>query len=199
MLDGLFESLCEVTMAALKKGQLDITRLFKNFPDRVKDVASSGGAKVSEAGRDFWRFGVASASEKGKKYDVPLFMTNIVTLLRQHVANNSLWVSDGSKVDLNKLAAAMYSDVDYKLTCTCPAFQFYGGAYQATKDGYKYGKKEVRPPVKRNPKEYGVACKHLQLVMDVLPFYRQSFARYLKEYYGSDISALEKEFKEVKK
>lgn len=193
MFDGLYESLLEVTLATLRKGQSDIGKLFQDFSSKVKGVGSAGGVKVSSAGRGLWRFKAASASEPGTKYEIPLFMTNIKGLLAKHVADKSLWVSNGQRVDISKLSAAMYPEVDYKLTCSCPAFQYYGGAYKATKDGYKYGKQEVRPPKVKNPKNYGTMCKHMQLVSDVLPFYKQSFGSYLKKYYATDIKELEKQ------
>lgn len=76
----------------------------------------------------------------------------------------------------------------------CPADLYYGGQYIRSKDKYKanYGDKEDRPPVQRNPKEYGSYCKHLTVFMKVMPFYKSDIAKWLKDNYSEVITKEEK-------
>lgn len=78
----------------------------------------------------------------------------------------------------------------------CPADKYYGGEFIKTARNSQYGDKETRPPVKRNPKQYGIMCKHSQLMFDVLPFYVSTFSSYLKKFWKPEIDKLEIKFKE---
>jgi len=43
----------------------------------------------------------------------------------------------------------------------------------------------------RNPREYGAHCKHLQVLMRVLPFYKSTMANWLKREYSDIVKAAE--------
>lgn len=77
----------------------------------------------------------------------------------------------------------------------CPADLYYGPEYIRSKDKYRaqYGEPENRPPHVRNPKEYGAMCKHLQVLMRVLPFYKSTMANWLKREHGDVIQQAEEQ------
>ena len=78
----------------------------------------------------------------------------------------------------------------------CPADLFWGAQFIRSKDKYNanYGKKEIRPPKIRNPKQYSAYCKHLENLYKVLPFYMTTFAQHLKKHFSKEIEAWTKEF-----
>lgn len=55
-----------------------------------------------------------------------------------------------------------------RLSCTCPAFLYWGSKYHATKEGYNLGKGERRKPKKRDPEGKNKICKHIVAVKDIL-------------------------------
>lgn len=68
---------------------------------------------------------------------------------------------DGTLLDKVKLI--LHEGVE--VTCSCPAFQYYGAAYITTQLDAKFGKAEDRAPVIRNPDEKGTVCKHLSRIL----------------------------------
>lgn len=76
----------------------------------------------------------------------------------------------------------------------CPADLYWGKHYIRSQDKYKakYGEPENRPPDIRNPRLLGAYCKHLQVLMKVLPFYRGTMSNFLKRNYSDVISREEK-------
>lgn len=70
-----------------------------------------------------------------------------------------------------------------KLHCTCPSFLYWG--YQAiltVLDAAVYP--EDRFPKTRNPRELGSVCKHLNLLLQVLPFQSGRIASEIKNQFG---------------
>jgi len=186
----------EETYNKLLRKQASIGRLFPNFSDRVKKVAQKGGVKLVDMQPEVWHFKVNSASKDGVRYDNYIRFLNIVEILKKWVFNRNMWVSNEEHVDYRKLAAEVMNDVDIETDCDCFADLYYGGEYIRTQRRSKYGDKENRPPVKKNPKQYGSMCKHGQLVFDVLPFYVSTFSSYLKKFYKPEIDRLEIKFKQ---
>jgi len=182
----------EPTPDILRK-QKSIYRLFPEFDDRVDQVAHAGGVKLKNQEKGLWIFEVASASQSGKRYTVNLEWADLEDKIKQYGRDRRLWKKDKKSVDLNKLAAALIDDTDMKISCSCPAFLYWGGKYIATKRRSVYKDRELRRPKVRNPKEYGMLCKHLQLVFDVLPMYRSTLASHLKRYYGSELKKVERQ------
>jgi hypothetical protein len=79
------------------------------------------------------------------------------------------WPQLVEDVDLNANEAAWmaYWIGDVRLSCTCPSFLYWGMQYLCTSiDAAIYP--EVRKPVKMNPQERGIVCKHLRRVLDYL-------------------------------
>lgn len=64
---------------------------------------------------------------------------------------------------------------ELKVSCTCPAWTYWGYKYLAWKRGYGL-EPEHRRPVIRNPHEQGFLCKHLYLVLQLFPFYSKALA-----------------------
>jgi len=52
-----------------------------------------------------------------------------------------------------------------RVTCTCPAWQYWGSAFLASREGYELANdKEFRPANIRDPKEENYTCKHVVAV-----------------------------------
>jgi len=192
--------LLEYTFADIKKKQLGVTDLFPTFHDRVRQVAAKGGVRLKERLPNIWHFKVASAQsddkETGKKYDVYIQFNNIYPLIKKWAANTDIWKKDGSGVDHRKLADAIFSEVDMETSCSCPATLFWGPDYIRTQRLAQYGDQEERPPRIRNPREKGILCKHGDLVFDVLPAYKSTFAKHLMQFYKKAIETVEKQIRD---
>ena len=60
---------------------------------------------------------------------------------------------------------------DLLVGCTCEAFLYWGYRFICTRLKVVHPQfKELRPPDIRNPQRRGIICKHLDLVLHVLPF-----------------------------
>ena len=58
---------------------------------------------------------------------------------------------------------------DVKIFCSCPAWQFWGSAYNSTQNKYNQrGKRETRPPDKRDPLRERKICKHIVAISQQL-------------------------------
>jgi hypothetical protein len=138
---------------------------------------------------------VHSGTQEGKWYSDKLQFKDMNVLIAHHAADMRLWTENKTHVDLRKLAKAILFDADVKLSCSCPAAQYWGPNYILSKPKYdaKYGRQEDRRPKVRNPKEYGMLCKHLQVLINVLPFYITTMATWLKEQFASQIAYIEKD------
>ena len=189
----MFYRLIEANLQQLKAKQKSIVKLFPDFfsnPIKVLGIISKGGLRMVSMSKDTWNFKVHSGSEDGEWYIVNLRWKNIVPEIQRAVADRRNWNKTKSKVDLKKVAAQVFSKADVELNCECPAFLYYGKAYILSKDKYraKYGEQENRPPVVRNPKEYGSYCKHIEALMKTLSFYKGTMANWIKKNYGNVIA-----------
>jgi len=142
-----------------------------------------------------WHFKVHSGTKDGLKYDVYMKLKNPEEMIQKYVANKKLWKKDMSGVDHSKMAAEIFNDVDLEMDCSCPADLYWGPEYIKTQRKAQYGDQENRPPKKRNPKQYGINCKHAQSVVTALPFYVVTLAGYLKKYYANEIKKVEDKVK----
>jgi len=192
MLDLINHIITEETFAAIKNKQRSVTSLFPSFYDRVKKVAGAGGVRVVDMEKGKWTFEVHS-SDKPLWYQDIVEFVEIENTIRDKVLDKRIWKKDGSGVDLRYLAGEVLEEVDVKLFCSCPAFQYWGPAYILTRRRAKHTNPEDRRPVVRNPKEYGAMCKHLQLIFDVLPFYVGTMSKFIKDYYMDIVASAEKE------
>ena len=326
------KKLCEITLSGISKKQKDITNLFPTFYDRVKAIGEKGGVRLMSLTAHEWNFRIHSGTENNKWYAGEFYIKDMSALLKKYVPNKDLWTKDGKKVDLRKVARAIFFDADVEVSCSClvgetkiplldgrtltmeeiykeygsdrsfwiyasdengdfvparayslgvtgntanlvevfldndrsikctpdhlfrmrdgsykeaqdlkpndslmplyrhhkvvrveklsyektvpvydltvekyqnfltdagvfvhncPAQQYWGPAYQLTKADAKYGRKEYRAPKKRNPHEFGISCKHVQALLNVLPFYITTIAKWLKEKYRDEIKDLQ--------
>jgi len=197
MMFNLFEKLIEATVSDLLRKQRSITQLFPEFPGRVKEIGAKGGVKLARTAVDSWIFKVHSGTKDDVWYTDVLHFINIVPELDRLIRNRKLWVTDRSRVNLVKLASEFVNRINIQIFCNCPAAQYWGPNYILSLGKYnaKYGRKELRAPKIRNPKQYGAYCKHVAAVMKVLPFYRTTVSRWLEEFYKDDIKKFEEETK----
>jgi len=180
--------LAEITYNNLKTKQKSIGKLFPEFGQRVKTVASKGGVQMREMMPEHWHFTVTSGTKEGVKYDVYVQFNNIPEMIKKYAGDKSLWVKDGSRPNYNLLAAEILNNVDMKLSCSCPADLYWGGAYIKTQRDAQFGRQEDRPPNIRNPHQYGAYCKHTELLASVLPNYTSTFASFLKKYWEDEVN-----------
>lgn len=192
-MEDLYGQLLEVTHSGLLRKQRSITRLFPDFQDKVKGIADKGGLRLADTTNDAWHFKVHSGTKDSVWYDDWFQFKNMYDLLDKHVRDTRLWTRDKQHVDLRKLAKKCMFNADVKVSCTCKAFKYWGSDYIVSLSKYdaKYGSPEVRAPNVRNPKQYGAVCKHLQNVLNVLPWYITTMATWLREHYTDEIREIE--------
>lgn len=198
----MFHELTEANLSQIARKQKSITRLFPDFysnPIKVRGVVDKGGVRMTGMTADRWEFKIHSGSESDKWYEAVVRWKNLDTTVKQLVKNKTLWNKDKTHVDLKKLAAEVFKKADIELSDNCPAQLYYGGDYILTQRDAKYGDPENRPPVIRNPKEYGIHCKHLQVLMRVLPFYKGTMANWLKREHSDWITQAEAEANQTSK
>lgn len=190
----------EADVGDLLRKQRSITSLFPKFYTRVKAVAAQGGVRLASQGRDrdgkgVWIFKVHSGTKAGVWYEVTVRFMDLLHVLNTLVADRGYWKGDNSGVDMRKVAPDLYKKVQLQTRCECPADLYWGKQYIRSKPKYDANvpPPEDRPPVVRNPHEYGAFCKHTQMVVNVLPMYNMTFAVFLAKYFGETIFDLEKE------
>ena len=183
----------EITYSRVLNKQRSITRLFPTFFQRVKAISANGGIRLVQQLPEVWKFKVVSGTQYGKSYDVYLRFKNVKEVIRKFIGNKKLWKKDGTGINLNLLAPEVFNKVDLEIDCTCPADSYWGSEYIKTQRQAQYGKQELRAPKIRNPKQYGIMCKHSHDVFQRLPFYTSTFASWLKSFYKKDIDEMVKE------
>jgi len=193
--ESIIQALKEVDYKGVVRKQRSINKLFPDWSDKVKGIAKMGGLRMETSNNAEWKFKIHSGTDPNKWYEVHLAFKNVKELLAKHVKDRRIWVGDKSRVDRRKLAKKMLYSIDIALSCSCPAFQYWGGAYITSLPKYaaKYGEPETRSPNVRNPKKYGMVCKHLQNLINVLPFYETTMAQWLTQFYNKDIETLEQQ------
>ena len=192
--DRVYQRIDEEPIGSLLRKQRTITKLFPPFYDRVDKVADNGGVKMVDDSKGLWHFHVSSGTNPDKYYDVYLNFPNYEKQMREAVQDARIWKMDKSGVDLRKLGAKLMPILDLKISCNCPAALYWGQKYILTKRGSWYADKELRRPKIRNPKEYGALCKHMQLVLDVLPYYTVTLGNHAKKYFSKELKEAEQEF-----
>ena len=175
-IDKLFEASYRDIVAK----QSSIYNLFPTFDQRVTQAAHAGGFDLVKQDDANWEFVTNSATDPSKSYTINVKWANFNRDVREKLKDPYYLKKDLSGPNLAKVAKEILFSADMKISCSCPAFQYWGPAYITSKMGSKYGRKENRPPVERNPKEAGAVCKHAQLVLDVLPFYIGRLAKSLR-------------------
>ena len=193
MYKDVLQKINELQYKGVLNKQRSINKLFPPFYDRVKAVANNGGVRLKGVEPSRWHFKITSGTENDKEYDAYIRFKNMPEVLNRLAKNRKLWNKARTGVDYRKLGVELLYQPEVELLCSCPAFQYWGPAYILTKRDAKYTEPENRPPVVRNPKQYGAVCKHLQLLLDVFPMYSGTMASFLKKYYGEAIQQAEDE------
>lgn len=98
-----------------------------------------------------------------------------------------LFLLDIGESELKDFLQKVFLHSNYKISCTCPAFLYWGFKYILTQRGDVLGPGENRYPKVRNPDLFGIVCKHLWLVLgkfedeikkfidELLPYYKRMF------------------------
>jgi len=191
----------EEPLAGIDRKQRSITKLFPSFDDRVKAVGKAGGIELENEEPGVWYFKSSSVTQApGQKiYDIIVKFSDIEKQILRLAQDQRLWKADKSGLDLKKLATEIFDEADVKISCNCPAAKYWGFDYIQTKRRTKAGDPETRRPRIRNPHEYGVACKHIQAVLDTLPFYKGTLASHLKRFYSKEVAEAEKSVRRMQK
>jgi len=183
----LVDQILEYKYSNFMRKQKSVTSLFPQFPQRVSKVAANGGTELVNVQPETWTFEVASGTTPGLKYSVVIRFRNIDEMIRKFALNRRLWNKAGDNVDLRLLAAEILNNVDIEADCSCLADTYWGPEHIKTRKDAQFGDKEFRAPNIRNPKQYGVNCKHAHLVFMNLPMYTTTFAKHLRDFYSKDI------------
>lgn len=85
-------------------------------------------------------------------------------------------IADEEDLDVReKVRLALAGDL--KISCTCPAYLYFGYKYILTQVDTNASDPEHRFPKIKNPKLQGVMCKHCQIALEALPMNWTSIAR----------------------
>jgi hypothetical protein len=189
----MYQALYELVYNDLVAKQSDISRLFPQFKQRVKDVAVNGGSEIQRKtmSPNRWEFEVSSGTKTGVSYTVYVQWVNPEETLEKLVPDKSLWKKDMSGVNLMKLALKFMHECDMKIWCSCPAFQYWGPAYILSQSDAKYTEPELRSPDERNPSKHGAYCKHAQLMMSTLHAHSADCAKWLRDNHSKTINEIE--------
>ena len=197
LLNKLTEAvLNELHYSQFKSKQRSITKLFPKFNQRKEEVYQNGGVRLSESFPELWWFKVASGTTPGVEYDVYLRFKNIMDTVKKFIGNKELWTKDGIRVNYNLLAAQVFNSVDLESECSCKSNLYHGFAFLKTQRQAQFGDQENRPPNIKNPRQYGLLCKHGSDMFDRLPFFTGDFAGHLRDFYGEDIQKMVDEIRE---
>jgi hypothetical protein len=175
----------EYTLGDLQNKQQDITKLFPTFYDRVAKVEEKGGVRLLQKYPSLLHFKIHSGTKQKVWYDGYIKFKNIKQFLAEAVQDKENWNARGNRVVLRKVAEKLIEQGDLQILCSCPSQQFYGFNYILSRPDRdaKYGKAENRPPVVRNSGEVGAFCKHNTLLLNELPDYTITLARWIGKAY----------------
>jgi len=187
----------ELDYAGMTRKQQSVTKLFPPFQARKQKLVDNGGLVLVNQFPELWQFKVPSGTKPGVEYDVYVHFFNIVPSLKKWVPARGLWNKDETAIDYRSLAAEVLFDIDIKTDCSCPADTFWGPEYIKTQYKNKsggvsaqFGDDEDRAPRVRNPHQYGLLCKHGAYVVEKLPMFTSTFAKWLKDFYSDDIDKM---------
>ena len=196
---GLLEKLIKINEEPLPKmvrKQSSVYKLFPKFDQRVDGVEKAGGIHLYKEEPKLWHFKVNSATTPGLKYDILVYFSDLEKIIAKWAPNKTIWKDDDSGVDLRHLAGKILTDADLKIKHNCPSWLYHGFKYIATQRGdiltHDEEEGEFRPPKEKNPHEYGLGCKHMALLLDVLPFYGDDMAKHLGKFFAKEIAKAEK-------
>ena len=120
------------------------------------------------------------------------FSTNRIVYLDQVKFDD--WEEIGQDPSLNWVDKARFAlwASNIRLHCTCPSFLYWGYQYILTvfdaaiyPETTRPGKYPNEPWRRRNVSERGIVCKHLNRVLQVLPFHNGEIAREFRNQFGT--------------
>lgn len=185
--------LLELNYNDFKDKQTSIVKLFPSFYDRVKKVASNGGAKLVGTGENIWTFKVSSGTDKNKFYYVRVQFTNIPEIINKSIDDPNIWTKKRDHLNLNALAKYVLYNAELKTSSTDPSSKWWGFDSLRTAQGSELDHPNTIQPNDRNPDKVGIMSKHQNLVFNVLPFYLGTMANHLKKYYKDVIIKAEQD------
>lgn len=146
------DSLQELNYKDIKK---DVGKMVKRtVKTLIKGTRFSG---VAKDGTVIFKTESSKFKENGLVYTQKIASVDLKEILKQEGGKN-----------IDKVRKAFAGDL--KLSCTCPAFKFWGFQYILTTLGAVEGEEENRFPEDRNKNLEGRVCKHLYLAVDALQF-----------------------------
>ena len=163
----------ELTLAKLNSKQHSITNLFPSWSYHKNKV---GNITISNINPSRIQFKVRSTTKSGISYNCFIQFNNISVIIKKALSDSN--ILRNRKLDLNKLSDYVLTNTDFSIRCDCPAALYYGSNYILSKNKSIYGTTETRPPRIRNPRQHGIYCKHLDVVLEKLPKYIPEFLKH---------------------
>jgi len=196
MYEDLFNELNEATFDTIRRKHRSINKLFPDFAAKTKGVERNGGLRLVSMDKNRWTFKVHSGTKKDVWYEDHILFKGVEEVLKKVVMNRRLWSKSGDKADMRQVAHEFMKKVDVEVSCTCPAFRYWGPSYILSLSKYSaqysMDNPETRAPNVRNPRKYGAVCKHLDRVLKVMNFYGTTITKWLVQFYGDEIARWEK-------
>lgn len=158
-----FNSLVEYNLSKLKSRN---DPKFLKQDKRKKRLPSTRFVDISSDTLLF-RTWSAEHSSNHKEYTERIKMKNLIPKLVELKKKNK-------KIKRQQIVDTIKKEMlsgDLEIFCSCPAFLYWGFRFISTKyDAIIQKYAEHRYPIIRNPNLRGMYCKHMALVIDVLPF-----------------------------
>ena len=131
--------------------------------DKAKRVRSATYLGITEDYTAFFRVPSVTANPP----------TNYV--VKVHLSEYKDAANDENLTVKEKVRLAIAGDL--RISCTCPAYLYWGYKYILTQLDTNYADDENRFPRIRNPKLQGVMCKHCYTTIQAFPFNWTKIAR----------------------
>ena len=147
----------------------------KYDPADVRHTSHIGRLDGRRVFYTFWKTPLSPESKKDKRYNNRTAWYQTVAFLD---FDDAMSIEDEPLKDRVNIMA---TTGNIALNCDCPAFRYYGYKYiitslEANTDHEFEADLEGMYPKVRNPDLKGVICKHLALVLRVMPFWIADFA-----------------------
>ena len=199
-----YQSLSELVEATLhdlaQKQNTEVTKLWPEFWSRVEAVRAAGGIRLITMDQRGWKFicrSVTQYEKNGKPmwYEVRLNFDGVKEVISHYAKDFSLWKKDKSAMNAKKLADAVLQNIDIKVGCACPADLYFGQKFIRSQMPISANvpPPEDRSPDVRNPQQLASYCKHIQVVLSLLPLYSGTFSKWLKQFYANELGSLERD------
>lgn len=146
-------------------------RVQTSDPDRVRKAKKLTTTYLGLNRNGDLMFKTSSGTTQGKFWYQTIRLLDLPQVIEAFADDEEITDKDIVDIALNG---------DIALYCNDPSFKYYGWQWMATADGYGI-KPETRPPIDRNPNLIGAVCKHLYVVLYVLPFWTNKIVSDLRK------------------